>query len=75
VDVPLLRIDALELLVGEVAVFFPLLFLGDPEVDERAVPDVGEAHLARNVTAVFGHAIPQMRGDVSSRLLPPGSRK
>src|SRR5207244_5764021 len=40
-----LGVRALELLVREVALLVPLLvLLGDPEVDERAVPDVGEAH-------------------------------
>ena len=37
-------VGALELLVGEVAVLVPILFLGDPEVDEGLAPDVGEAH-------------------------------
>ena len=43
-DVRPLGVGALELLVGEVAVLVPLLLLGDAEVDEGLVPDVGEAH-------------------------------
>ena len=41
---------ALELLLRLEAVLVPLLILGDAEVDERAVPDVREAHDARMVS-------------------------
>ena len=49
-DVRPLGIGPLKLLVGDVAVLVPVVLLGDAEVDERPVPDIGEAHLARNVT-------------------------
>src|SRR5437763_5254166 len=39
-----LCIGALQVLVREIAVLVPLLLLGDAEVDEGLVPDVGEAH-------------------------------
>src|SRR5579884_1392947 len=39
-----LGIRALHVLVGEVALVVPVLFLGDAEVDERLVPDIAEAH-------------------------------
>src|SRR6185312_16646054 len=35
---------ALDLLVADGEIVVPLLVLGDAEVDERPVPDVGEAH-------------------------------
>src|SRR5439155_8369321 len=71
VDVPLLGIDALQLLVGEVAVLLPLLFLGDAEVDEGPVPDVGESHIARNVTEGGGRRWSSRGG---RRSLPPRPR-
>ena len=54
-DVRALAVGALELLVRDVAVLVPVLvLLGDAEVDERAVPEVGEAHGARNVNPDTG---------------------
>src|SRR5262249_27349929 len=49
-----LRVAALEVLVRDVAVLVPVLLLGDAEVDEGLVPDVGEAHCGRNVTPGTG---------------------
>src|SRR5207244_10922451 len=44
-DIRALAVGALQLVVREIALLVPLfVLLGDPEVDERAVPDVGEAH-------------------------------
>src|SRR5213079_2891830 len=51
-DVRTLAIGALELLLGDVAVLVPLVvLLGDPEVDEGAVPDVCKAHFQRDLNA------------------------
>src|SRR5205814_6830181 len=54
-------VAALELLLGRVAVdvLVPLVLLGDPEVDERAVPDVCESHCARDVTSRTGLIRPE----------------
>src|SRR5579884_2979618 len=46
-----LGIRALHVLVGEVALVVPVLFLGDPEVDERLVPDVSKAHAGLMLSA------------------------
>src|SRR5204862_2792368 len=64
-DVRALGVAALEVLVGDVALLVPVLLLGDAEVDEGLVPDVGEAHGARNVTRGTG-LTPRGRGS-----LPP----
>src|SRR5436853_426909 len=56
-DVRPVRVCTLKLLVGEVAVLVPVLFLGDAEVDEGLVPDVGEAHLASDVTQRAGKSL------------------
>src|SRR5438046_79193 len=58
-DVRALGVAALKILVGDVAVLVPVLLLGDAEVDEGLVPDVGEAHCGRNVTPGTG---PSPRG-------------
>jgi len=47
-DVRPVGVGALQLLVGEVAVLVPIVFLGDPEIDEGLVPDVCEAHAAES---------------------------
>src|SRR5207245_7396430 len=47
---PPLLVAPLELL-GRGVVVVPLVLLGDPEVDERAVPEVSERHSARNPTS------------------------
>src|SRR6185503_3235886 len=44
-DVRALAVRALEVLLGQVPVLVPLvLLLGDPEVDERTVPNVCKSH-------------------------------
>src|SRR5688572_22887447 len=43
-DVRPIRVGALQLLLGHEAVLVPVVLLGDPEVDERPVPDVRESH-------------------------------
>src|SRR5581483_890391 len=54
-DVGPVVVGALELLVRDVAVLVPVLvLLGDAEVHERAVPEVGETHGARNGNARGG---------------------
>src|SRR5204863_1676346 len=53
-DVRALGVAALNVLVRDVAVLVPVLLLGDAEVDEGLVPDVGEAHCGRNVTPGTG---------------------
>src|SRR6185295_6339355 len=63
-----LGVAPLEVLVGDVGVFVPVLFLGDAEVDEGLVPHVRKAHLARNVTPRTGLS-PRGRGS-----LPPAQR-
>ena len=64
-----LGVDPLELLVGEVAVLVPVLLLGDAEVDERPVPDVGEGHGCAG-------SLPRARGPSppARRSLPPRRR-
>src|SRR5438128_943613 len=48
-DVRALAVRALELLLGDITVLVPLVvLLGDPEVDERAVPDVSKGHFQRD---------------------------
>src|SRR6185437_7530316 len=56
-DVRPLGVCTLKLLVGEVPVLVPVLLLGDAEVDEGLVPDVGEAHLASDVTQPVGKSL------------------
>src|SRR6185503_6517763 len=43
----LLLVPLRELVLGEIAVLVPVLFLGDAEVDERTGPDIGESHAGR----------------------------
>src|SRR5439155_19130751 len=49
-----LLVRTLRLLVGDVAVLVPVLLLGDAEVHEGAVPDVGEGHGCADVTPARG---------------------
>src|SRR5207244_10356589 len=49
-----LRVRALDVLVGDVALLVPVVLLGDAEVDERPVPDVGKAHFGGNLTLRIG---------------------
>src|SRR5262249_4861937 len=53
-DVRTLGVRALEILVRDVALFVPVVLLGDAEVDERPVPDVRKPHRAPNVTPRTG---------------------
>src|SRR6266540_7056873 len=69
-DVRPLRVAALEVLVGDVAVLVPVLLLGDAEVDEGLVPHVRKAHFARNVTRHTGPR-PLARGSLLP--VPPPS--
>src|SRR5205823_9732596 len=57
-DVRAVAVRALELLVGDVAILVPVLvFLGDAEVHERAIPEVGKAHPARNGNSQSGFSL------------------
>src|SRR5207253_5285098 len=49
-----LGVRTLEILVGDVAFLVPVVLLGDAEVDERPVPDVGKAHFGGNLTLRIG---------------------
>ena len=60
---------ALELLLGLEAVLVPLLVLGDAEVDERAVPDVGESHDAGMVSQVPDFSCGRRRANACDSLL------
>src|SRR4029079_15396324 len=56
-DVRALAVPAGQTPLGEVAILIPLVvLLGDPEVDEGAVPDVCEAHDWRMLTLVQDRA-------------------
>src|SRR5436190_10643639 len=50
-NVRALAVAPLELVVRRVAVLVPVLFLGDSEVDEGAIPDVCKSHGCRMLTA------------------------
>src|SRR5581483_8984602 len=73
-DVRPLGVGPLELLVGDVAVFVPVLLFGDAEVHEGAVPDVGKGHGCGDVTPATG-LIPPGRGSLPRprRRRSPGS--
>src|SRR5438093_593290 len=74
-----LAVRALELLVRVVAVLVPVLrLLGDPEVDEGAVPELGETHdrpmLTRPCDLVLRLNRPRGRFPAGRRWRPPRPR-
>src|SRR4029079_10537525 len=64
----LLLVSLGELVLRQIAVLVPVLFLGDAEVDERTGPDVGESHGRADVSAATGLRRP------AHRSLPPRRR-
>src|SRR3954469_13427448 len=69
-----------QLVLGEVAVLVPVLFLGDAEVDEGTGPDVGKRHGAADVSAATGlrrpgcRSLPQRRRPGSPGSFPSRAR-